>query len=136
MRVQRRRGGRFDDGIMYFMLREGLIYFCGVFVFTFTAVVLNFEEPSGFMSRLLNGLTLPISGLLSARLILNLREWSDRTSVHVSHRAGTSANPRQFSSTMPSFHAATVGRLTSSDEFGGDPLDDVHHDLDINEEER
>jgi hypothetical protein len=91
------------------------------------------EYPLATISQLI---ILRISGLLSARLILNLREWSDRTSVHVSHRAGPSANPRQFSSTMPSFHAATVGRLTSSDEFGGDPLDDVRHDLDINEEER
>ena len=33
-----------------------------------------------------------------------------------------------------SFHAATVGRLTSSDEFGGDPLDNVHLDLDVDEE--
>jgi hypothetical protein len=80
---------------------------------------------------------LRISGLLSARLILNLREWSDRTSVNASHRTGPSANPQRFSSTMlSSFHAAPIGRLTSSDEFGGDPLDDVRHDLDINEEER
>jgi len=34
---------------------------------------------------------------------------------------------------MPSFHAATVGRLTSSDEFGNDPMDDVRRDLDANE---
>jgi hypothetical protein len=80
---------------------------------------------------------LRISGLLSARLILNLREWSDRTSVNASHRTGSSANPQRFSSTMlSSFRAAPIGRLTSSDEFGGDPLDDVRHDLDINEEER
>ena len=78
---------------------------------------------------------LRISGLLSARLILNLREWSDRTSVNA--RAGSLGSPQQFSSTMlSSFRAAPIGRLTSSDEFGGDPLDDVCHDLDINEEER
>ncbi|OJA11000.1 hypothetical protein AZE42_06332 [Rhizopogon vesiculosus] len=131
--VQRRHGSRFDDSIMFFMLREGLIYFCGVFVFTFTAVVLNFEDPSGFMGRLLNALTLPVSGLLSARLVLNLREWSDRTNVKVSKYTGTSANIQQFSM---SFHAATVGRLTGSDEFGSDPLDDVRRDLDVNEVEQ
>ncbi|OAX42770.1 hypothetical protein K503DRAFT_766477 [Rhizopogon vinicolor AM-OR11-026] len=130
MKVQRRHGSRFDDSIMYFMLREGLIYFCGVFVFTFTAVVLNFEDPSGFMGRLLNALTLPVSGLLSARLVLNLREWSDRTNVRVSKHTSPSENIQQLSM---SFHAATVGRLTGSDEFGSDPLDDVRRDLDVNE---
>jgi len=102
------------------------------------------------LSRLLNALTLPyenihllpsseliiyrVSGLLSARLILNLREWSDRTSVTVSNRNDPSGNPQQHSSVIMSFHAATVGRLTSSDEFGSDPLDNVHLDLDVDEE--
>jgi hypothetical protein len=102
------------------------------------------------LSRLLNALTLPyenihllpsselimhrVSGLLSARLILNLREWSDRTRIMVSHRNDPSGNPQQHSSVILSFHAATVGRLTSSDEFGGDPLDNIHLDLNVHEE--
>lgn len=85
----------------------------------------------------ISGLTiLRISGLLSARLVLNLREWSDRMKINVSQRADPSANPQQLSGVMLSFHAATVGRLTSSDEFGSDPLDDVRRDLDVHEGEQ
>jgi hypothetical protein len=75
---------------------------------------------------------LRISGLFSARLILNLREWSDRTLVRVSVslRAGQSEGRRQRSTILLTLHAATVGHITSSDEFGSDPLDYVHDDLD------
>jgi len=135
--LQRRRGVRFDDSFMYFMLTESLIYFCGAFSLNFTSTVLHFEEPSGFMSQLLNALTLPITGLLSARLILNLREWSDRTLVQVSacKRAGQVENHQLPSAIMLSFHAATVGRLTSSDEFGNDHLNYIHDDLGVHDKD-
>ena len=67
--------------------------------------------------------------MLSACLILNLREWSDRTLV-VAQYTGQPDNLDHLSSIILSFHAATVGR-TSSDEFGSDPLDDVHHDQNV-----
>jgi len=128
-----RHGVLFGDSFISFMLRESLIYFCGVFSLTFTSVLLHFEEPSGFMNRLLNALTLPVTGLLSARLILKLREWSDRTLVQVSayKRTGQAGTPYLRSAINLSFHAATVEHLTSSAEFGKDYMDYVHHDLGV-----
>ncbi|KAJ3852793.1 hypothetical protein EV368DRAFT_64628 [Lentinula lateritia] len=43
-------------------------------VFTTTSVILNFRAPAGFYQRLLNALTLPLSGLLTSRFILHLRK--------------------------------------------------------------
>ncbi|KAJ8585026.1 hypothetical protein M405DRAFT_875443 [Rhizopogon salebrosus TDB-379] len=128
VQLQRGRGIRFDDSFMYFMLTESLIYFCGSFSLSFTSTVLRFEESSGFMNRPLNGLALPITGLLSARLILNLREWSDRTLVQVSacKRTGQVERHQLPSVIRLSFHAATVGHLMSSGEFGNDHLDYVY----------
>ncbi|EGN97622.1 hypothetical protein SERLA73DRAFT_161580 [Serpula lacrymans var. lacrymans S7.3] len=147
-----------ESNIMYFMLKEGLLYFCGVFIFTFTAVVLNFEEPTGFFGSLLNALTLPISGLLSARLLLHLRAWSQRHLVSLSrdeHGLGDAdgGNPHEprtrrkgarggyahghDKGQLPSFHAATV-RTESDvemdvgmDGFGGDPVGNVMRDPEL-----
>ncbi|KAG2018457.1 hypothetical protein CC2G_007886 [Coprinopsis cinerea AmutBmut pab1-1] len=64
---------------MYLMLKEGLLYSGFVTLFTTTAMVLNYAAPLGsFWQRLLNALTIPISGLMSARFILHVREWHDR----------------------------------------------------------
>ncbi|KAH7878937.1 uncharacterized protein C8R40DRAFT_689263 [Lentinula edodes] len=46
-------------------------------VFTTTSVILNFRAPAGFYQRLLNALTLPLSGLLTSRFILHLRKSGD-----------------------------------------------------------
>ncbi|EIW79483.1 hypothetical protein CONPUDRAFT_90886 [Coniophora puteana RWD-64-598 SS2] len=73
---------RLKGNIMFFMFREGMIYFGLVFGFTFTAVILNF--PNDFFGRLLNALTLPVSGLISARLLLDLRERTERQRVMIS----------------------------------------------------
>jgi len=95
--------GHHSENIFQFMLREGLIYFFGVFGFSLTAVVLNFETPvaqpnshynmyfkvfaasettgtsvTSFLGKLMNAMTTPVSGLLSARLLLYLRQYSDR----------------------------------------------------------
>jgi hypothetical protein len=71
--------------------------------------------------------------LLSARLILTLREWSDRTLVQVSvcKCAGQVENPQLRSAINQFFHSVTIERLASSDEFGVDYLDYVHDDLDV-----
>ncbi|KAH7928118.1 hypothetical protein BV22DRAFT_231274 [Leucogyrophana mollusca] len=133
LRIQKKTR-RYDNSIMYFMLKEGTLYFCGVFVFTFTAVVLNFEEPNGFLGRLLNALTLPVSGLLSARLLLHLREWTDRTRVSLSRGETHSPHNEEVqtyqNNILQSFHAATVGRLSDTDEFGGDPVEGARSTLD------
>jgi len=73
---------------------------------------------------------LRVTGLLSARLILNLRQWSDQIVVHTS--VGQPANVQQPSAIWLPFHAAT--HLTGTDEFGSDPLEYVYSNLGVDDE--
>jgi len=67
-------------GLMTLMLREGLLYSLFVTSFTGSAMILNYTAPLGsFWQRLLNALTIPISGLMAARFLLHVREWQDRS---------------------------------------------------------
>ncbi|KAF9461019.1 hypothetical protein BDZ94DRAFT_1168500 [Collybia nuda] len=70
------------------------------------AILLN---RGGFIQRLLNALTLPISGLLTARFLLCLRMWEDNASKR--HRRNRSSD-LQFTTILQS----------NIDEFGGDPI--------------
>ncbi|EIW87454.1 hypothetical protein CONPUDRAFT_134592 [Coniophora puteana RWD-64-598 SS2] len=135
-----------NDDIMSFMLREGLVYFFGVFGFTFAAVVLNFEAPTGFLGKLLNALTLPVSGILSARLLLYLRQHNHRQKELAMRgsqaRTFTNADGEEMDA-LPSFHAATMTSLDGTrsifassnadtygeGEFGGDPVAGVLAEL-------
>ncbi|KAJ4470081.1 hypothetical protein J3R30DRAFT_1222839 [Lentinula aciculospora] len=54
--------------------QQGILYFSFMSVFTTAGVILNFCAPPGFYQRLLNALTLPLSGLLTSRFILHLRK--------------------------------------------------------------
>ncbi|EEB92620.1 hypothetical protein MPER_08843 [Moniliophthora perniciosa FA553] len=62
-------------GFLYMIFEQGILYFSVISLFTTAAVVLNYRAPSGFFQRLLNALTLPLSGLLTARFLLHIREW-------------------------------------------------------------
>ncbi|KAF6765767.1 hypothetical protein DFP72DRAFT_868421 [Ephemerocybe angulata] len=63
--------------LVYLMLKEGLLYTGLVTVLTTTAVFLNYSAPLGsFFQRLLNAITMPLSGMMMARFILHVREWS------------------------------------------------------------
>ncbi|EIW87446.1 hypothetical protein CONPUDRAFT_141545 [Coniophora puteana RWD-64-598 SS2] len=152
------------DGIFDFMLREGLIYFFVVIGFTFTAVVLNFQAPewqsnlylsasslasdtpdAATLGKFLNALTLPVSGILSARLLLYLRQQSSRQETWALQggRPRTDAFMDDDDAiALSTFHAATMESepangvvsifVSRSDpiphgtgEFGGDPMADV-----------
>ncbi|KAJ3789787.1 hypothetical protein GGU10DRAFT_342362 [Lentinula aff. detonsa] len=54
--------------------QQGILYFSFMSVFTTTSVILDFRAPAGFYQRLLNALTLPLSGVLTSRFILHLRK--------------------------------------------------------------
>lgn len=63
-------------GLIYLIFREGLLYAGFVTLFTTTAMVLVYTTPPGsFAQRSLNALTLPISGMMSVRFLLHLRQW-------------------------------------------------------------
>lgn len=65
-------------GLIFLMLKEGLLYTGFVTTFTTTAMILNYAAELGsFWQRLLNALTIPISGIMAARFLLHVREWQE-----------------------------------------------------------
>ncbi|KIK60480.1 hypothetical protein GYMLUDRAFT_43802 [Collybiopsis luxurians FD-317 M1] len=84
-----------DDSTMTFWdltFQQGIVYFSFISVLTMAAVILNFRTPAGFYQRLLNALTLPVSGLLTSRFILHLRKCEYELSASESRSAVASAN--------------------------------------------
>ncbi|KAJ3777689.1 hypothetical protein FB446DRAFT_633578, partial [Lentinula raphanica] len=75
----------FEEGILYFwyvygpflvITTSGLIICSSIVtVLTIATVILDLRAPTGFLQRLLDGLTLPLSGAFTARFILHLRAW-------------------------------------------------------------
>ncbi|KAF5379996.1 hypothetical protein D9615_006278 [Tricholomella constricta] len=65
-------------GFMYLLFEQGILYFCVVTIFTVASLALNVEIPGGFLQRLLNAYTLPLSGLMTARFLLHLRKWESK----------------------------------------------------------
>lgn len=103
----------------YLVLEQGVLYFCIVSLITLAAVILNFRA-TGFFQRLLNALLLPLSGLLTARFLLHLREW-ERRSEFVAD--GTKSNAgAERNQELSEFEVArrTVNSLV--DDFGADPV--------------
>ncbi|KIK60995.1 hypothetical protein GYMLUDRAFT_260973 [Collybiopsis luxurians FD-317 M1] len=89
--------------LVYLVFEEGILYFCSISILTIASVILDVRAPTGFLQRFLDGLTLPLSGALTARFILHLRAWRFRQSgVHVISNAQRprnskgSLNPRFF----------------------------------------
>ncbi|EIW87455.1 hypothetical protein CONPUDRAFT_79472 [Coniophora puteana RWD-64-598 SS2] len=134
-----------DSNIFVFLLREGFIYFFGVFGFTLAAVVLNFAAPAGFKGKLINALVLPVSGILSARLLLYLRQNKHHRDLAMrgsQNRTLTRADGEDIGA-LDAFHAATMAGsdftrsvFVSSNpdaygegEFGGDPVAGVREEL-------
>jgi len=66
--------GRPRRGFWDLTFEQAILYFCFMSIFTTASVILNFRASAGFYQRLLNALTLPLSGLLTSRFILHLRK--------------------------------------------------------------
>ncbi|KAH6891681.1 hypothetical protein BKA70DRAFT_845611 [Coprinopsis sp. MPI-PUGE-AT-0042] len=56
------------------MLVQGVYYIIPVCAFAIAQVVLHFRWKTGFLARLVSGIRLPLSGLLTARFMLQLRK--------------------------------------------------------------
>ncbi|ESK82544.1 hypothetical protein Moror_3706 [Moniliophthora roreri MCA 2997] len=111
-------------GFLYMIFEQGILYFSVISLFTTAAVVLNYRAPAGFFQRLLNALTLPLSGLLTARFLLHLRKWEyKQKNLGISSQG----SPNSGTATMGSFRAAP-GRGQSTvlstiiEDFGEDPV--------------
>ncbi|EPQ56041.1 hypothetical protein GLOTRDRAFT_129244 [Gloeophyllum trabeum ATCC 11539] len=105
-------------GFFYLILEQGVLYFCIISLFTVTAVILNFRT-TGFWQRLLNAFTLPLSGLLTARFLLHLREWESSTYV-----SGTKSTPGGDAerNQLSEFEVARRTANSLVDDFGEDPV--------------
>ncbi|KAF9566587.1 hypothetical protein CPC08DRAFT_814800 [Agrocybe pediades] len=85
----------------YLVVKEGVLYFSFVSMFTLSALVLlNVAQNGSFVQRLLNALTLPISGMMTARFLLHLREWG--------HKATYGANRRSWHSVINEFGSCPI----------------------------
>ncbi|KAH7878916.1 uncharacterized protein C8R40DRAFT_687047 [Lentinula edodes] len=112
------------EGFQFLLFEQGIFYFSIVSLFTTAAVILNFQAPSGFFQRLLNALTLPLSGLLTARFLLHMREWEYKNSPGAMSIHGIqNGGPEGHLSATISFRAASVALSTIiTSDFGSDPV--------------
>ncbi|KAJ3967650.1 hypothetical protein EV361DRAFT_806919, partial [Lentinula raphanica] len=110
------------EGFQYLLFEQGFI----VSLFTTAAVILNFVSyfrlVSGFFQRLLNDLTLPLSGLLTARFLLHIRQWEYTHSPAAASVHDRNPDGQDQSHTM-SFRAASAVLSTFiTSDFGSDPV--------------
>ncbi|KAL0570703.1 hypothetical protein V5O48_011254 [Marasmius crinis-equi] len=64
--------------VIYLIFEEGLVYFGLISIFTVATFILKLRAPPGPFQDILNAFTLPLSGILTARFILDLKAWSSR----------------------------------------------------------
>ncbi|VDB99865.1 unnamed protein product [Peniophora sp. CBMAI 1063] len=104
------------DTFSYLVVEQDVLYFAFISIFTTGTTILNFRAPTAFIQRLLNALTLPLSGLLTARFILRLRAYHGR-------RMGNGSV--DLAVPISTFEIATDGDQhmhTIFTEFGEDPV--------------
>ncbi|KIK61933.1 hypothetical protein GYMLUDRAFT_42360 [Collybiopsis luxurians FD-317 M1] len=116
--------------IVYLIFEEGILYFCTISILTIASVILDLRAPTGFLQRLLDGLTLPLSGALTARFILHLRAWQNKqqnvhfiTTVQEPGSSEENLTVQQNHSWIVDEEANVVRSLSSTlNEFGEDPV--------------
>ncbi|TCD68137.1 hypothetical protein EIP91_011503 [Steccherinum ochraceum] len=114
------------EGLAYMIFEEGILYFIIISAFTTSTLILICRSPPGSDSRLLNGLTLPLSGLLTARFLLHIRHWKHKRAtgglLPSSTEHGINLGTSLELSTME-FRVPSSNRLSSLiDDFGSDPV--------------
>ncbi|TFK18001.1 hypothetical protein FA15DRAFT_760838 [Coprinopsis marcescibilis] len=110
------------------ILSQGIWYIFAVSAISAAQMILNFTYKTGFISRLLNGLKLPLSGFLTARFVLKLRAYRPMdprpNAAHTTTGTGT-IPPLQFQrASMLNEWAGDIknGRRNSADSM----FDDDH----------
>jgi len=107
---------------MYLLLEQGLLYFCFVTLFTIASLILNIQIPGGFLQRLLNAFSLPLSGLMTARFLLHLRKWeAKRSGFATANPEGTGTQSTRIDFTSAAGQRG-VPNHSMMDEFGEDPV--------------
>ncbi|KAF8985486.1 hypothetical protein BDQ17DRAFT_1335877 [Cyathus striatus] len=108
------------DSLMYFILEQGILYFIFVSGFATTSMVLDF--PGTYLQTVMSVFTIPISGLMTARFLLHLREWEVTRSIG---RVTTAMNPLDemvFNHDTRNTAGERVNGQWSMEEYGDDPV--------------
>jgi len=105
------------SGLMHLILREGLFYFSSVSIATLIAFILLLTSNGSFFQRLLNALTLPMSGLLTARFLIHLRRWVAESNGNEEDSWDQSRIPLDI---LKSVEETTPQSIVN--EFGEDPV--------------
>ncbi|KAL5479115.1 hypothetical protein ACEPAI_2403 [Sanghuangporus weigelae] len=113
------RTWKFERGSFIIVIfNQGVIYIIFSTAFSVAAALLQFRAPSGSLfERLLNSLSLPLSCLLTARFLLQLREWQGKGSV-VSARNNHDEIYTQQAETLSAFRAIEAFDVAVMDDFG------------------
>ncbi|KAJ7021866.1 hypothetical protein C8F04DRAFT_1139587 [Mycena alexandri] len=104
-------------GIMVILFEQGILYFCTISIFTTTAVILNYRAPPGFLQRLPNAFTLPLSCVLTARFILYLREWDAEQMGNKGRATDLTAVDSSTSTQL-----GVISTVLAVEDFGADPV--------------
>ncbi|KAJ6599764.1 hypothetical protein DFH09DRAFT_1021200 [Mycena vulgaris] len=114
-----RAGGgveRQRHGVMFILFEQGILYFSTITIITTAAVILNYRAPAGFLQRLLNAFILPLSGILTARFILYLREWE--TTQGATKGGATEVSAVEFRESR----TGVISTIVAVQDFGVDPV--------------
>ncbi|KAF8996711.1 hypothetical protein BDQ17DRAFT_1513545 [Cyathus striatus] len=109
--------------LMYFIFEQGILYFIFVSVFATTSMVLDFAAtPGTFLQTSMSTFTIPLSGLMTARFLLHLREWESTRAIG---RVPTATNPMDEMEFNPDARNTTgegINARWSMHEYGDDPV--------------
>ncbi|RDB20286.1 hypothetical protein Hypma_012712 [Hypsizygus marmoreus] len=102
------------NGFVFLVIEQCVIYFLFIFLFSVVCLIVEATLGSGFLFHFLNALILPISGLLTARFFLHLRQW----------RGTRRESDRSVTGTRIQFTTVLTTNLwtTLVDDFGEDPV--------------
>ncbi|KAL1659103.1 hypothetical protein GGF50DRAFT_107992 [Schizophyllum commune] len=116
IRADRRNGLGSQNSVFLVLAKEGFMYYCFVSLFTMSSAVINYMDHP--IRRIPSALTLPFSGMLTARFILHLRSMVGQDIVKTDHgRAIESTAPSQLafgSNPISTDSSDTRGATTST----------------------
>ncbi|EJD05287.1 uncharacterized protein FOMMEDRAFT_105526 [Fomitiporia mediterranea MF3/22] len=123
---------RFESGsVAIVCVQQGVMYIIFSTVISIVAAFLQYRAPAGsIFQRLFNAHSLPLSCLLTARFLLQLREWQEKGSFHSANcNDGTVMNGTQTTQlqTISAFRAVEAFDAAVIDDFGdGEAMAALH----------
>jgi len=126
------RGPGSQQSFSKFVIRQGVLYFCGASIFTFTAMILNFvAKPDDVLIKLINALTLPFSCLLTSRFLLHLRSFMESRVLVSTIRGQTQSvvSSLNFGVVEEFAQSGTTTMIREDEEDGGSGVGELEGDV-------